>query len=54
MKSMTGAIRGAETVHSSGSTEFRLNSEAPIAQSLVFCVLVRRMRNFKKSSRGTK
>jgi hypothetical protein len=39
MKSMTGAISGAETVHSSGSTEFRLNSEAPIAQSLVFCVL---------------
>ena len=39
MKSMTGAIRGAETVHSSGSTEFRLNSEAPVAQSLVFCVL---------------
>ena len=23
MKSMTGAISGAETVHSSGSTEFR-------------------------------
>ena len=39
MKIMTGAISGAETVHSSGSTEFRLNSEAPIAQSLVFCVL---------------